>query len=45
MSQSIESTETRAGEVGEPIPVDSIRALSRQVGREVELPGWVDHKR
>ena len=45
MSQSIESTETRAGEVGEPIPVDSIRALSRHVGREVELPGWVDHKR
>ena len=45
MSQSIESTETRAGELGEPIPVDSIHALSRHVGREVELPGWVDHKR
>ncbi len=45
MSQSIESTETRAVELGEPIPVDSVHALSRHVGREVELPGWVDHKR
>ncbi|HEY6324796.1 MAG TPA: asparagine--tRNA ligase [Thermoanaerobaculia bacterium] len=45
MSQSIESTETRAAELGEPIPVDSVHALSRHVGREVELPGWVDHQR
>src|SRR6202521_1780318 len=43
--EPIESTETRAGEHGEPVPVDSIHALSRHVGREVELPGWVDHKR
>jgi asparaginyl-tRNA synthetase len=28
-----------------PIPVTSIRELSRNVGQEVELSGWIDNKR
>jgi asparaginyl-tRNA synthetase len=45
MSQPIETSERRAEEQRHPIPVDSIRALARHVGHEVELPGWVDNKR
>jgi asparaginyl-tRNA synthetase len=45
MSQPIETAERRAAAPHAPIPVDSIRALSRHVGQEVELPGWLDNKR
>jgi asparaginyl-tRNA synthetase len=45
MSQPIETGERRAEELRQPIPVDSIRALTRHVGHEVELPGWLDNKR
>ncbi|MBV8203164.1 MAG: asparagine--tRNA ligase, partial [Acidobacteria bacterium] len=45
MSQPIETTERRGAELHQPIPVDSIPALAHHVGREVELPGWVDNKR
>src|SRR5579864_1343988 len=40
-----QSAETPAADLGEPIPVDSVQSLSRHAGREVELPGWIDHKR
>ncbi|HEY7214163.1 MAG TPA: amino acid--tRNA ligase-related protein, partial [Thermoanaerobaculia bacterium] len=31
--------------MGEPVPVSSIRELSRHVGQEVGLSGWLDNKR
>ena len=31
--------------MSEPVPVTSIRELSRQIGQEVELSGWIDNKR
>ncbi len=45
MSQPIETTERRDGETREPVVVDSIQALTRHVGHDVELRGWIDHKR
>src|SRR5579862_4281441 len=36
MSQSIESAETPAADLGEPIPVDSVQSLSRHAGRVVQ---------
>ncbi len=47
MSQPVETTaqEGLAAEPREPIAVDSVQQLARHVGREVELPGWIDHKR
>ncbi|HEV3459321.1 MAG TPA: asparagine--tRNA ligase [Thermoanaerobaculia bacterium] len=45
MSQPIETSERPGAESPDPIAVDSIHALARHVGREVELPGWVDNKR
>ncbi len=44
MSQPIETSE-RGDSVAEPVAVDSIHALTSHVGREVELPGWIDNKR
>jgi asparaginyl-tRNA synthetase len=31
--------------MSQPVPVTSIRELSRHIGREVELSGWIDNKR
>src|ERR687895_1950331 len=31
--------------MSEPVRVTSIRELSRRLGQEVELPGWIDNKR
>jgi asparaginyl-tRNA synthetase len=47
MSQPVEtpSQERAAAEPPEPIAVESIRELARHVGREVVLPGWIDHQR
>jgi len=45
MSQPVETGERRGDEVREPVAVDSVHALSRQIGREVELAGWLDNKR
>ncbi|HLX09456.1 MAG TPA: asparagine--tRNA ligase [Thermoanaerobaculia bacterium] len=45
MSQPIETTERHDGEPREPVAVDSIQALTRHVGNDVELRGWIDHKR
>jgi asparaginyl-tRNA synthetase len=46
MSQPIETTgERRGDELRAPVPVDSIRDLPSHIGQEIELPGWIDHKR